>query len=782
MTDEVRARHVRDEALDVVGRLRRSLLTGHLTVVCRLHNVYDDEDSPVELKRRLGAVGEVQLCADSFNGWWPSFIRVSSGYPADWLSRRRMSEMVASSRLCCACQHSLIHVSFYAQPCNLRYPSIIIASSPDTDRFRSRKGHDYMKLATVHLTNIGRFRDSTSLDTVGGVTCIVGPNESGKSTLLQSLLMLNDEHPWISSFETHESEKSPSISADFYLEADDREALQALDPSKSIIWWRYSRSRDNQSADIFPSLKRNLDHRHAFGTTLIVFHKSDNLSRFQGARGLDVQDEYNKTVSSLMSQEETLEDSQMRVIRTFSEMILDDFVRTDHSISDELMKLLSTLRNFVEEPHPNELAKQILIDSKPRFVMFSENDRSLSTSYTLSEVAVQTPTALRNLSTIAELDLRELSIAVDQENSSKRHRIIRNSNTRLEEVFSHSWRQNPFCPLIDFQNGQLKIHIRTIEQNLTSVEERSDGLRSYITLRSFLEANSSQSRVILLIDEAELHLHYDAQADLIDLFYNQESASTVIYSTHSMGCLPRDLGLSLRVVSPLDGTDYSTIEPSIWSTGVSGVTTLRKGMGAGLVAMLPARAILVVEGDCDAMLYPTLLRQTLEKRDLSFKIVPGLSSMTPVIYKQMSQDSAKIAFLLDGDEPGQVYRKLLIESNFQEDSIFSLSGLGVVPLVLEDLVDVDLYLDASNAVLNLTDNPNNARITVDLLDGPDRPGRIAIWSKEQGISEPQKQRVIQTILDRHTECQRKGDNQPIIGENFREGFTALAQKIAKFLE
>jgi predicted ATP-dependent endonuclease of OLD family len=46
------------------------------------------------------------------------------------------------------------------------------------------------------------------------------------------------------------------------------------------------------------------------------------------------------------------------------------------------------------------------------------------------------------------------------------------------------------------------------------------GLRWLIALHAFLAARGAQ-KPILLVDEAETHLHYDAQADLIDALMNQ---------------------------------------------------------------------------------------------------------------------------------------------------------------------------------------------------------------------------------------------------------------------
>jgi predicted ATP-dependent endonuclease of OLD family len=59
---------------------------------------------------------------------------------------------------------------------------------------------------------------------------------------------------------------------------------------------------------------------------------------------------------------------------------------------------------------------------------------------------------------------------------------------------------------------------------------------------------SSEHVPILLLDEIETHLHYDAQADLAQMLAKQEIVAKVIYTTHSMGCLPEDLGTGVRFI------------------------------------------------------------------------------------------------------------------------------------------------------------------------------------------------------------------------------------------
>ena len=74
---------------------------------------------------------------------------------------------------------------------------------------------------------------------------------------------------------------------------------------------------------------------------------------------------------------------------------------------------------------------------------------------------------------------------------------------------------------------------------------------------------------ILLIDEAESHLHIDALGRSSPLrFVSQEQATRVIHSTTPRACLPPDLGVVIRSVVPSStNLQASDMRNSFWSEG-----------------------------------------------------------------------------------------------------------------------------------------------------------------------------------------------------------------------
>lgn len=99
---------------------------------------------------------------------------------------------------------------------------------------------------------------------------------------------------------------------------------------------------------------------------------------------------------------------------------------------------------------------------------------------------------------------------------------------------------------------------------------------------AFLASGGWQVPPVLLIDEAETHLHFDAQADLVSVLLKSVDAEQVLYSTHSPGCLPSDLGTGIRLVTRDPEDAASLIKSDFWAGQEPGFAPLLFAMGAAL--------------------------------------------------------------------------------------------------------------------------------------------------------------------------------------------------------
>ncbi len=253
----------------------------------------------------------------------------------------------------------------------------------------------------------------------------------------------------------------------------------------------------------------------------------------------------------------------------------------------------------------------------------------------------------------------------------------------------------------------LRVYVETQPGAFTKVGERSEGVQAFLALAAFIDSRPKTKSLILLVDEAESHLHYDAQADIVRMFDEQTAAQDVIYTTHSVGCLPPDLGTGVRIVIR-DG-EQSTISNSFWTTG-PGLTPLVLAMGASVFAFTPARHAVIAEGATDLMLLPTILREAVGIDRLRFQVAPGIAEAPSKTYRSLESEAGKVGFLVDGDDAGMGLRRQLEHAGIAAGRVVSLGDV-LNGAVIEDFLDPVAYVNAVNEQLRRSGIP-------DVLDRP----------------------------------------------------------------
>ncbi|NMF58926.1 ATP-dependent nuclease [Pseudanabaena yagii] len=468
----------------------------------------------------------------------------------------------------------------------------------------------------------------------------------------------------------------------------------------------------------------------------------------------------------------------------------------------KLIKLLNGTRKWEIIPKPNRIAKQYNSDAKnlsdlskeltdpykeieeiltqriPRILFFDEEQRDLKSTYELSNFAKFPPPALRNLASLAKLDLVSLHAALSAGDQAKVQTFLKKANFQITNVVKYKWSQSRVKVSLSTDGLTLHVHIENEQMDCTNLEDRSDGLRQFVALINFLESEHADQRPILLIDEAETHLHYDAQADLMNMFAEQQLAAKIIYTTHSAGCLPEDLGNGVRCVLPIKDKEASKIENNFWAIDKqdkrAGFSPLLFSMGASSLAFIPIRKAVFVEGATDMLLLPTMLRQVINKSYLGFQIAPGLSETKNSFLRQLKNEAPTVAFLVDNDKAGEKLSEKLQNAGVDESQIFQLRG--IEGCVLEDCIRKELYLEAVNKVLQDW-NQNVPIMLLEELPDINRPKAVEDWCQEKNINRPDKKNIAYCLLDFAT-----GERQEfLVKEELRQSFKKLHDSIVKCL-
>lgn len=622
-----------------------------------------------------------------------------------------------------------------------------------------------MRLLKLRLKNFRRFAGDHSFDVDESLVAIIGPNEAGKSSLLAALEQVGSHtHPG-SSDRTRGQEDPAVVRALYQIEAEDRQGLDAPWADELRLVWVSRGSNSTTTTWSFePSPVRDLRVRVAALTELQDFLRAlvdEQPEGWNEELALDVQ-------SHLSSEEETLEEKSVEDLKLFrrhlDEVADANETDTESGSAGSLTKLrtidvlLNELIEHESQPTPWRIAVNHLRRRLPGVSSFRDTDRVLHSDYLLEDLvgeAGDLPRALANLTGMAGIDILQVAELLEEGRRPEVERIFELGNDRLENQFEAVWTQSGVYPRLTAPlDGHIRIMIRTEDSaGYSEPEERSDGLRWFLALVAFLATRGSDSP-ILTVDEAETHLHYDAQADLIDALMTQRLTAQVVYTTHSVGCLPPDLGRGIRAVLPRRDHETSAIANSYWSLDTGdelrvGDTPVLFAMGARMLALTIPRFGVVVEGPSDAVLIPTLLRYATSRRILGYRVVPGLSESPQTRLSELDRAAGKVVYLTDGDSGGAALRVRLGEAGVDNNQIFGLDAISE-GLTLEDLVPAELFATAVNEVLDRW-SITETRIAQDDVPVIGRWG----WLENEALdgksaSRLSKVRVAQTLVDSAT--------------------------------
>jgi hypothetical protein len=410
----------------------------------------------------------------------------------------------------------------------------------------------------------------------------------------------------------------------------------------------------------------------------------------------------------------------------------------------KLASLLEKVHELVTQDHPTDAVWEALKDREPHFVLFKEGDRLLETSYEIHPDHRQAvhPAVTRLLS-LAKIDLDDMWAYVQNGDSTKRETLLERGNDRLRALFHQGWNQSKATVRFNVNGTRLEVLIKELhgDGDVTNISERSDGLKTFVAIVAFLESGDYAVPPVLLIDEAETHLHYDAQADLVSVLLRSVDTTQVFYTTHSPGCLPSDLGTGIRVIArDGDYADASVIRNNFWEGEGPGFSPLLFAMGAGAAAFSVCRNAVLAEGASDMVLLPTLIRQATGVSDLDYQVAPGLANAHGSGIR-VEEVAAKVVYLIDGDDGGKHHESALKEVGVDASRIFRLPKWRAV----EDLINRDDYISAVNDFLekmgqgkrfHAEDVPTETTIAKAFTD----------WAKLNKLQTPSKVEVAYALL------------------------------------
>ena len=659
--------------------------------------------------------------------------------------------------------------------------------------------------------------------TVGDLAAFVGRNESGKTTILQALTLLNKDE-MVSDLDlcdelTDELKSEIKLTeGEFDLNENEMELLEEKFPNLSIKKIKIFRTNKNPQIQydfidsefstkkdtIFKSWKNLTDDLKNF-VEIIPNHVSKQLDTefFQSSMPIDKEtfsvklDTLNKTILDAASQEP-------QVISEWKDLY------------DQIMGNFDSV--FVSNKKRKELEKFILDTLHPRFVYFSDYKKILG-NINLNEYLKDPTTSdvggieyleefdraetVKNLLYLAELEIGELKNA--SSSPSKLIKLLSTSNKKLTARLNPSWKGEPIHVELRLNPGNIMsviisdVHKDGTITNTGLLNRRAEGFKwtfSFIVNFAAETQKAELKEAILLLDEPARNLHPTQQLGISDLLKNLTGSNQVLYATHSPFMIFDYTPGNLLVVELDRKKHLSRIFYDYWNADDATLTPILYGLSKGLVGSIidreigsNSRPLIIVETMSDT-LYLNAFDKFLQDPNISMNplnIVPAYNknSVLPlsIFYRNHGYNTF---ILLDNDLESKQIAVQLKDNKFLDLQIIFFEKVGELLQSIEEYMMIEDYLYAVNQTYEIKlrregfNNLTKEEVSVQGKNGVIE-NLIAVWNehRDDDWGEFEKEEVCRYICGKIAlgEANFFSDKTR---ENLRLLYRLIAERIRKY--
>ena len=568
---------------------------------------------------------------------------------------------------------------------------------------------------------------------VGDLAAFVGRNESGKTTILQALTML-DKDEFISELdlcdEMTERLKSEIriVEGDFELNRDETEIVKERFPGLELKKLKIFRTNKNPEVQYdFDDIKidqkedENLEYWQNITKQLSNFVES-------------IPNYISKKLDTDFFTGNTVKDKQI------IQAELDEFSNTIHAIATEEQQVISEWEEIYTDIIKN--VEKILIDNTesealkkfigdnlhPRFVYFSDYKKILG-NINLAEYIKESEDGsaagieyiegfdraetVRNLLYLAELEIEKLEEL--KSSPSKLIKFLNTASKNLTQRLNPSWKGEAINIELRLNPGNIlsvvisDIHKDGTITNTGLLNRRAEGFKwtfSFIVNFAAETQRSELKEAILLLDEPARNLHPTQQAGISDLLKNLAGSNQVLYATHSPFMIFDYTPGNLLVVELDRKKHLSKIFYDYWKADDATLTPILYGLAKGLVDSITdrevgnnSRPLIIVETMSDTM-YLNAFDKFLQDPNISMNplnVVPAYTKNSVLPLSIFHHNHGYNTFvLLDNDYESKQIAEQLKNNKFSETQIIFFESGGNPLQSIEDYMVTEDYLYAVN--------------------------------------------------------------------------------------
>ena len=568
---------------------------------------------------------------------------------------------------------------------------------------------------------------------VGDLAAFVGRNESGKTTILQALTMLNRDE-MISELdlcdEMTERLKSEIriVEGYFELNHDETEIIKERFPSLHLTKLKIFRTNKNPEiqydfGDIHVNKEehQNLEHWQEITKQLTNFVESipNYISKKLDTDFFTGSMPENKKI---IQAELDGFSSNLHAIATEEKQIISEWEETNSKIIKNVEKIL------IDNTESKALKKFIDDRLHPRFVYFSDYKKILG-NINLAEYIKESETeastgieyiegfdrseTVRNLLYLAEFEIEKLE---EFKNSpSKLIKFLNTASKKLTERLNPSWKGEAINVELRLNPGNIlsvvlsDVHKDGTITNTGLLNRRAEGFKwtfSFIVNFAAETQKAELKEAILLLDEPARNLHPTQQMGISDLLKNLAGSNQVLYATHSPFMIFDYTPGNLLVVELDRKKHLSKIFYDYWKADDATLTPILYGLSKGLVDSITdrevgynSRPLIIVEAMSDTM-YLNAFDKFLQDPNISMNplnVVPAYNKNSVLPLSIFYHTHGYNTFvLLDNDYESNQIAEQLKNNKFSDPQIIFFESDGNLLQSIEDYMEIDDYLYAVN--------------------------------------------------------------------------------------
>ncbi len=611
---------------------------------------------------------------------------------------------------------------------------------------------------------------------VGDLASFIGRNESGKTTILEALTLLNKDNK-VSELdlcdEMSEELKSETTIVEGEFELGEKEIgliqerFPDIDDIKKIRLYRTQRNSKVQydfgDVKISEEANKRINSWENFVEKIQNFVSSIPQpirikldTKFLQGNAPRTRDVFNNMMAEF--------NNQIYLIASHENQVISDWEKIHRNLDHTYDSLLigtserSTLENFVEEKiHPRFVYfsdyKKILgnIDLD-EFLKESKGIRPKGLEYIEEFDKAET---VKNLFYLAELDPEKLE---EVHNSPSRLiKLLHTASRKLTDRLNPAWKGDPIHVELRYNPSNIlsvvisDVHRDGTVTNTGLLNRRAEGFKwtfSFIVNFAAETQRSELKEAILLLDEPARNLHPTQQRGISDLLKGLAGSNQILYATHSPFMIFDYTPGNLLVVELDKRKHLSHIYYDYWNADDSTLVPVLYGLSRGLVESIPdreigvnSRPVIIVETMVDSI-YLNAFDKFLKDPNLSMNplnIVPAFNknSVLPlsIFYKNHGYNTF---VLLENTELSRQISTQLQANGFKSVQIIFFEFGGQPKRAIEDFIVVEDFLYAVNQIYeiklrkegyqNLTPDDITAKGKKSILDNLNE-----IWKENQHL-------------------------------------------------